>query len=135
MVVSFLVVSAAIFILLVSFLVVSTTVVFDESTVVLLESVVDVEEEPLQAAKETATAKAKEAILIEFFIVLYFVFVALIRESKKGNPSFLKISNTKRRPCTVTLKHQFKKLLSLLFAGIFLSGVNGRFGCVFGFVG
>jgi hypothetical protein len=78
-----------------AFLVVSTvlTVVsflVVESTTVLDESVVEVVEEPLQAAKETATANAKEAILIEFFMCVIFCFVALILQPEKGNPSFFK---------------------------------------------
>jgi hypothetical protein len=72
--VSFLVVSAAAFLLVSAFFAVSTTVVLLESTV-LDESEVLVVDDPLQAAKETATTKAKEAILIEFFMfMICFVF-------------------------------------------------------------
>jgi len=71
--VSFLVVSTVTF-LVVSFFAVSTVVVLVESTVVLVESVVEDEDEPLQAAKDTAIAKAKEAILIEFFMCVIFCF-------------------------------------------------------------
>jgi hypothetical protein len=67
-----------------AFLVVSTVVLtvvsfLVESTTVLEESVVEDVEEPLQAAKETAIAKAKEAILNEFFMLSYILFFALIQ--------------------------------------------------------
>jgi hypothetical protein len=65
----------------VSFFAVSTVVVCTES-VVLVESVVEDEEEPLQAAKEAATIKATEAILSEFFIVCY-IFCFLVNTSKR----------------------------------------------------
>jgi hypothetical protein len=55
----------------VSTTVVSTTVV---STTVVSAAVVSAEEspEPLQAAKEVAIAKAKNAILKEFFMLIFF---------------------------------------------------------------
>lgn len=56
--------------LVVSFLVVSTTVVLVESTV-LVESVVEEDELPLQAAAETAIARAKKPILNEFFMLKF----------------------------------------------------------------
>ena len=65
---SFLVVSAGALILLVSFLVVSTTVVLVESTTFVV-SVVLVELVPLQAAKDKAI-KAAKPILLMFFMVL-----------------------------------------------------------------
>jgi hypothetical protein len=58
----------------VSVLVESTTVVLVESTVVV-ESVVEAEDEPLQAAKDTVIAKARAANLNEFFMFVIFCFL------------------------------------------------------------
>jgi hypothetical protein len=63
---------------------------------ILAESAAADEPEPLQAAAETAIAKAKNAILNEFFIVCFLsdliVFQLLIPKTKKGNPLFYKKS-------------------------------------------
>jgi hypothetical protein len=85
--VSFLVVSATAALAVSAFLAVSTVAAFAESAV-FAESADEAVEEPLQAAKETATTKAKEAILNEFFIVCYILFFALIQQCEKGNPYF-----------------------------------------------
>lgn len=49
---------------------------------------------PLQAAKEVAIAKAKNAILKEFFMLIFFksdyIVLVLIHENIKGNPYFSK---------------------------------------------
>jgi hypothetical protein len=88
--VSFLVVSAAAA-LVVSALVVSALVVsaaiLEESA--LVESAPEAEEEPLQAAKETAIAKAKKPNLKFFmfnFLISDLIVYTLIPETKKGNP-------------------------------------------------
>ena len=69
---SFLVVSVDIFILLVSFLAVSTTVVFDES-VTLVVSVVLVDLVPLQAAKDNTVKAIRPNLMVLFMVFVYLI--------------------------------------------------------------
>jgi len=68
LVVSFLVVSTTVVFVVVSFLVVSTTVVFVES-VTLVVSVVLVEPVPLHAAKDNAIKAARHNLLMFFMMI------------------------------------------------------------------
>lgn len=64
---------SAIFILLVSFLVVSTAVALAALSAFAVESAAEEPDLPLQAAAETAIAKAKKPILNEFFILVFLI--------------------------------------------------------------
>jgi hypothetical protein len=87
--VSFLVVSAAAFFEVSAVFFEVSTAVFAALSAFAVESAAVVVELPLQAAAETAIARAKKPILNEFFMLYNILCFALIQQIKKGNPSFL----------------------------------------------